>query len=347
LQSIPSSVVTSSRPSDPPGPDRLPRGSPPLDGIPRISPVRDGSSVSVAVPLSGFLNPSAVSWHTRAPRPCFMPQPSLGFLPFEALLLVGVAHPSRDTLASLRLDHRASNRDRSAHGLSPRVSLTPTPLARRGGQLPAGAASIVSLARCRHRSSSPTLRTMCATTQSRRHRLRPLRSLHPPTKPHRGAAEAAFTAVAPLGFRLSRALLRSSLGPFDPMDRSVHRGLAPATTRDAIPRRQVRSRDLAAARPRRRARTRSYRARTRATSRRQPSLPRPWPSTRERASGVALGGVKDSISAPSSRDGVALLRFLTSSMSSRLRDPRRPWLIASPVSRAPRLRGPDPPTGRS
>jgi hypothetical protein len=46
------------------------------------------------VPLSGFLNPSAVSWQTRVPRPYFVPQPFLGF-PLRSVPLRRVARPSR------------------------------------------------------------------------------------------------------------------------------------------------------------------------------------------------------------------------------------------------------------
>jgi len=51
----------------------------PFDDITRTSPSCSGSSCSAAVPLSGFLDLSAVSWHVRASRPCFMPQPPVGF----------------------------------------------------------------------------------------------------------------------------------------------------------------------------------------------------------------------------------------------------------------------------
>jgi hypothetical protein len=51
----------------------------PFDDVPRTSPVCSGSSCSAAVPLSGFLDLSAVSWHVRAWRPCFVPPPPVGF----------------------------------------------------------------------------------------------------------------------------------------------------------------------------------------------------------------------------------------------------------------------------
>jgi hypothetical protein len=51
-------------------------------------------SNSASVPLSGFLNLSAVSWHTRASWPCFVPQPFLGS-PLQSFSLTEIAHLSR------------------------------------------------------------------------------------------------------------------------------------------------------------------------------------------------------------------------------------------------------------
>jgi hypothetical protein len=219
------SPPASSRPPGRPafaGRSRLPRGSCPLTAFSGPAAVMRWARPSPPRRRSRVFSTPQRFWHTRRSRPCLMPQPSLGFLPFEALLLVGVAAASRLRSAPLRLDHRASKHDRLARGLSLRVSPTPMPLARHGGRLPTGAASAVSSVRCCHRTGSPTLRTACATTGSRRHRLRPLRSFAPPTKPYRAAGEAAHAADAPLGFRPSRALLRSTLGPSHPADRSVH-----------------------------------------------------------------------------------------------------------------------------
>jgi hypothetical protein len=53
------------------------------------------------VPLSGFLNLSAVSWQTHVSRPCFVPPPFLGFL-LQSLPLAEIAHPSRGHSAPLR-----------------------------------------------------------------------------------------------------------------------------------------------------------------------------------------------------------------------------------------------------
>jgi hypothetical protein len=54
------------------------------------------------VPLSGFLNLSAVSWQIRVPRPYFMPQPFLGFS-LQSFPLTGIVYPSRGRSAPLRL----------------------------------------------------------------------------------------------------------------------------------------------------------------------------------------------------------------------------------------------------
>jgi hypothetical protein len=51
----------------------------PYDDVTRTSPDRSGPSWPTTVPLSGFLDLSAVSWHVRAWRPCFVPPPPVGF----------------------------------------------------------------------------------------------------------------------------------------------------------------------------------------------------------------------------------------------------------------------------
>jgi len=84
-------------------------------------------------------------------------------------------------------------------------------------------------------------------------------------------------ADALLGFRLSRALIRSSLGPsHDPADHSVRRGLVTAVAKGATPRRQVRPDDLAAAATSSASGLQGYCRPARATSRWQSCLPRPW-----------------------------------------------------------------------
>lgn len=92
-----------------------------------------------------------------------------------------------------------------------------------------------------------------------------------------------------------------SLGPSAyPTDHSVRRGASVAQTRGATSRLQVRP-----LRPRGRVVlvgagcVRSYRTSTRAASRRQPCLPRPWQPGVMSARRVVRGGVKDSISQPS------------------------------------------------
>jgi len=79
------------------------------------------------------------------------------------------------------------------------------------------------------------------------------------------------------GLCLSRALIRSSLGPsHDPADHSVRRRLVTAVAKGATPRRQVRPDDLAAARTSSASDPQGDCRAARAASRRQPCLPRPW-----------------------------------------------------------------------
>jgi hypothetical protein len=102
---------------------------------------------------------------------------------------------------------------------------------------------------------------------------------------------------------------------------SVRRGASVAQARGATSRRRVRP-----LRPRGRVDlvgagcVRSYRTSTRAASRRQPCLPRPWQPGVMNTRRAVLGGVKVSISQPSPGDGSALLGFPASSATSRLRE---------------------------
>jgi hypothetical protein len=84
LKSFPSRVPRHLPAVRPVGRTNSPELSGPFNDIPRTSPVRSGLSRPASVPLSGFLNLSAVSWPTRASWPCFVPQPFLGFLPSES-----------------------------------------------------------------------------------------------------------------------------------------------------------------------------------------------------------------------------------------------------------------------
>jgi hypothetical protein len=59
-------------------------------------------SNTAPVPLSGFLNLSAVSWQARVPRPCFMPQPFLG-ASLQSLPLAADRAPLSRPLAPLPL----------------------------------------------------------------------------------------------------------------------------------------------------------------------------------------------------------------------------------------------------
>jgi len=79
-ESFPYRVVTSSRRSGRRAPDPAPsRFFAPSTTSLGLAPDCSGPSWSTTVPLAGFLNLSAVSWHVRAWRPCFMPPPPVGF----------------------------------------------------------------------------------------------------------------------------------------------------------------------------------------------------------------------------------------------------------------------------
>lgn len=101
--------------------------------------------------------------------------------------------------------------------------------------------------------------------------------------PHEAVARDArvsphATARALLGFRPSRALLRSSLRSFNPADHSVHRGASTANVGEGYsPPLGETAATLRSRRPRRRrSDPRCERDPARAASRRQPCLPRPW-----------------------------------------------------------------------
>ena len=132
------------------------------------------------------------------------------------------------------------------------------------------------------------------------------------------------------GFCLSRALIRSSLGPsHDPADHSVRRALVTAVAKGATPRRQVKPDDLAAATTSSATDPQGDCRPARAASRRQSCLPRPW----SRPFDLAARGPRrseDLDQLPSPGDGCALLRFSASSATSRLRE-CTPALVARRV----------------
>jgi len=101
--------------------------------------------------------------------------------------------------------------------------------------------------------------------------------LPPRVRAHGEPLSRPTAAGALLGFRPSRALIRSSLGPsHDPADHSVRRRLVTAVAKGATPRRQVRPDDLAAATTSSAFDPQGDCGPNRAASRRQPCLPRPW-----------------------------------------------------------------------
>jgi len=157
------------------------------------------------VPLSGFLNLSAVSWQARVPRPCFVPQPFLGS-PLQSLPLAGIASPLSGSLASLRSSTgvpRVPKSRRSPLGFRRRLrprAVADFPLGSRSSfQTPAWG---ILPDRLERRPMGRPFRW-----------LHPLRSLPPPANPLRRARREATPApVALLGFVPSR-VPRSSLGP--------------------------------------------------------------------------------------------------------------------------------------
>lgn len=80
MESFPYRVVTSFRRPGRHAPDPAStRFFAPLTTSPGLAPKCSGPSCPATVPLSGSLDLSAVSWHVRALRPCFMPLPPVGF----------------------------------------------------------------------------------------------------------------------------------------------------------------------------------------------------------------------------------------------------------------------------
>jgi len=115
-----------------------------------------------------------------------------------------------------------------ARGLPLRVSPTPAPFtARSPGSPPELERRFHRQSRVRAHRSPRRPRPRAPSSSARHHRLRLPRSLLPPAKPYHVAAEATSVAVALLGFRPSRAFLRSSLGSSYLANRSVRCGLAP------------------------------------------------------------------------------------------------------------------------
>jgi hypothetical protein len=248
---------------------------------------------------------------------------------------------------------------------------TRRPRSWRGGLIPPEArTSFPSLSSTRHSAQSARLHTLSRAGLRRLPR-RP--GPHAPESPRSGGFRCfeAFLPPrvrardAPLsrtrhgrcspGLRPSRALIRSSLGPsHDPADHSVRRRLVTAVAKGATPRRQVRPNDLAAATTSSASDPQGDCRSARTASRRQSCLPRPWGRPYELATrGPRRCEDLDQLPSPKRRvcspEVSCLLGDLTTSRvhsgpgcSSR-GCPRD----ASPANRAPRLRVPDPPSGRS
>ena len=216
--------------------------------------------------------------------------------PFRALLLARVAHPSRGRSAPLRFSV-AVPEVRCSRPRPPGFTALTRP-APGSPRLPPELGRRFRRARARlprrpgPRSPGPP--RSCGFVR--------FEAFDPSANPRsRPPVARRPRADALLGFRPSRAFVRPEPRALAyPTDRSVRRGASVAQTRGATSRLQVRP-----LRPRGRVDlvgagcVRSYRTSTRAASRRQPCLPRPWQPGVMSARRVALGGVKDSISQPS------------------------------------------------
>jgi hypothetical protein len=178
-------------------PDQLSLGFLPLQRHPSGEPRMRRGTKPTPVPLSGFLNLSAVSWQTRASRPCFMPQPFLGFS-LQSLPLTGIARPSRGRFCSLVVIHpRAGRRllDLITAGFPDSHAFT---------QLP-GSSRRLWASFSRAEARFPSAPGPNDGTRPFR-QLHPLRSLDPPASPFASARVAPSQHAAPLlGFCLSRA----------------------------------------------------------------------------------------------------------------------------------------------
>lgn len=109
MESIPYRVVTSLRLPGARAPGPAPtRFLAPSTTSPGLAPHATGTSTPTAVPLSGFFSLSAVCQHTRASRPCFVPQPPVGFSLQSLTLRQGRVRLSASP-CSLAVLHRASS----------------------------------------------------------------------------------------------------------------------------------------------------------------------------------------------------------------------------------------------
>jgi len=100
----------------------------PFNDILELAPCRASCSTLTPVPLSGFLNLSAVSQQTRVPRPYFIPQPFVGFL-LQSFPLTKIVFTSLEATCSPAVIHQAA-KTTTIGALLPPVSLTRVLLAR-------------------------------------------------------------------------------------------------------------------------------------------------------------------------------------------------------------------------
>ena len=203
---------------------------------PGLAPCATGHPPPAAVPLSGSLSLPAVCQHTRASRPCFMPQTVRGVLPSERCSSLRIAGPSRGSLAPLRFSV-AVPEVRCAWPRPPGF----TPLAR---PAPGSPGLPLELAR-RFRQAgawlprragprSPGPPRSCGFV--RFEAFLPAR-VRAPERRSPGAHEPLLSWVSALQ---SFEPIRAS-GSRDPTNHSVRRGASAASSWGASPRRQVKS----------------------------------------------------------------------------------------------------------
>lgn len=203
MESIPYRVVTSPRLPGvvTPGPAPARFRAPSTTSL-RLAPCAAGTSTPAAVPLSGFHSLPAVCQHTRASRPCFMPQTVRGVLPSERCSSLGSRAPLGAALLPCGSPPQYLRCD--ARGRVLQVSPDCHACAW-FAWAPPGAHASFSAGRS---LSSPT-RWAPLTGTTPFLQLRPLRSLDPRASPYsRTPVARRPRAVALLGFRPSRALSR-------------------------------------------------------------------------------------------------------------------------------------------
>jgi hypothetical protein len=232
-----------------------------------------------AVPLPGFPNLSAVSWHARASRPCLMPQPPVGFFLRSLAPRRGRVRLSASP-CSLAVLHRCQCLRARTWPCRSGFHRRPRREARWPGSPPELGASFPPRARVRPHRLPRRPGPRSPTWAARRAGFVCFEALIPPRSRTAAVDEATYRGRCSPGLRPSRAFLRSSLEPSYPADRSVHLRASVRDDGERSPRRQVKPDDLTAAATSWAPVPQRDCGPARAASRRQPCLPRPWTDQR-------------------------------------------------------------------